>query len=88
MNTLRGDKPNLNETVICHQIPKRCMDRESADRTGKSIDRFIESEMSISRGFMVSVQNVMGRKVRGGRKDAGEYDETGEWIIRFDLTED
>jgi|LGVF01.1.fsa_nt_gb hypothetical protein len=64
------------------------MDRESADRTGKSIDRFIESEMSISRGFMVSVQNVMGRKVRGGRKDAGEYDETGEWIIRFDLTED
>lgn len=165
------------------------MDRESADRTGESIDRFIESEMIISRGFMVSaqkmfgdgykaiirnlsreygkqiieylsgdtdmtnmtdverlqvlfergvsaedvkveladgelvlttkhcrhhlgkdvrekigisatrvcpvgilatclIQNVMSRKVRGGRKDAGEYDETGECIIRFDLTED
>ena len=165
------------------------MDRESAGRTEKSIDRFIESEMIISRGFMVSaqkmfgdgykaiirnlsreygkqiieylsgdtdmtnmtdverlqllfergvsaddvkvelaedklilttkdcrhhlgkdirekigisatrvcpvgilatclIQNMMGRKVLGGRKDAGEYDETGECVIRFDLTED
>ncbi len=165
------------------------MDRESTGRTGESIDRFIESEMIISRGFMVPaqkmfgdgykaiirnlsheygkqiieylsgdtdmtnmteverlqllfergvsaddvkveladgelvlttkhcrqhlgkdvrekigisaprvcpvgilatclIQNTTGRKVRGGRKDAGEYDETGECIIRFDLTED
>jgi hypothetical protein len=165
------------------------MDRVSADRTGESIDRFIESEMLISRGFMASaqkmfgegykaiirnlsreygkqiieyltgdtdmtnmtdaerlqllfergvsaddtkvelaedklilttrycrhhlgkdvrekigisaarvcpvgilatclIQNATGRKVLGGRKDAGEYDKTGKCIIRFDLTED
>jgi len=165
------------------------MDRESADRTKRSIDRLIESEMIISRGFMVSAQkmfgegykaiirnlsheygkqiieylsgdtdmikmpdverlqllfergvsaddvkvelvegklvlttkhcrrhlgkdarenigisatrvypvgilatgltqNVMGQIGSGGRKDAGEYDETGECTIRFDLTED
>ena len=165
------------------------MDRVPADRTGKSIDRFIESEMIISKGFMASarkmfgdgykaiimnlsreygkqiieylsgdtdmtnmteverlqllfergvsaddvkvelvdgelllttkhcrhhlgkdvrekigisatrvcpvgilatclIQNATDRKVRGGQKDAGEYDETGECIIRFDLTED
>ncbi|MEA3324921.1 MAG: hypothetical protein U9Q37_07265 [Euryarchaeota archaeon] len=34
------------------------------------------------------IQNATSRKVLGGRKDAGEYDETGECIIRFDLTED
>ena len=154
----------------------RDMDRESADRTGISIDRFIESEMIVSRGFMASAQKMFGDgykaiirnlsreygkqiieylsgdtdmtnmtdverlqllfergvsaddvkveladgelvlttkhcrhhlgkdvrekigvsatclirnvMVRGGRKDVGEYDETGECIIRFDLTED
>ncbi len=165
------------------------MDRLSTDRTGKSVDRFVESEMIISRGFMVSaqkmfgdgykaiirnlsheygkqiieyfsgdtdmtnmtdverlqllfergvsaddvkvkimdgelvlttkncrhhlgkdvrekigisairvcpvgilatclIQNMTGRKVLGGQKDAGEYDETGKCTIRFDLTED
>ncbi len=36
------------------------MDRVSADRTGKSIDQFIESEMIISRGFMVSARKMFG----------------------------
>ena len=175
---------------MCHKILKRRnMDRVAADRTKESIDRFIESEMIVSRGFMVSaqkmfgdgykaiirnlsreygkqiieylsgdtamdnmtdverlqllfergvsaddvkvelvggelvlttkhckhhlgkdvrekigisatrvcpvgilatclIQNVTSRKVLGGRKDAGEYDETGKCVIRFDLTED
>ncbi len=59
-NTPARDKPNLNETVICHQIPKRCMYRESAGRTGKSIDRFIESEIIISRGFIASARKMFG----------------------------
>ncbi|MEA1893603.1 MAG: hypothetical protein U9N36_00090 [Euryarchaeota archaeon] len=33
------------------------------------------------------IQNVTSRKVLGGRKDADEYDETEECVIRFDLTE-
>ena len=36
------------------------MDRVSADRTGKSIDRFIESEMIISKGFMASARKMFG----------------------------
>ncbi len=36
------------------------MDRESADGTGKSVDRFIESEMIISREFMISAQRMFG----------------------------
>lgn len=34
------------------------------------------------------IQNVLNRSVMGGRKDAGEYEETGGCVIRFDLTGD
>ncbi len=36
------------------------MDDVSADRTGKPIDRFIESEMITSRGLMISAQKMFG----------------------------
>ncbi|MEA3281208.1 MAG: hypothetical protein U9Q68_01410 [Euryarchaeota archaeon] len=96
------------------------MDRVAVDRTKESIDRFVESEMVISRGFMVSARKIFGerykaairnlsheygklieylpcdagmtymtsRKVLGWHKDAGKYDEAGEYITRFDSTED
>lgn len=130
------------------------MYRESAGSDMESTDRFIESEMIISRGFMVSaqkmfgdgykaiirnlsheygnniikylagdtdltnltdieklqllfergvsadyvnvklgdnnklIQNVLNRGGIGGSKDAGEYEETGECVIHFDLMED
>lgn len=97
------------------------MDRVAVDRTKESIDRLVESELIISRGFVVSVRKIFGgrykatirnlsheykkqiieylpcdagmthitsRKVLGWHKDAGEYDEAGEHITRFDSTED
>lgn len=38
----------------------RYMDRESADRTGRPIDRFIESETIVSGGFVTSTRKVLG----------------------------
>ncbi|HIE32277.1 MAG TPA: hypothetical protein EYP67_07890 [Methanosarcinales archaeon] len=33
------------------------------------------------------IQNIISQNVRGGRKDAENYEKTGECVIRFDLTE-
>lgn len=38
----------------------RYMDGESADRTRRSIDRFIESGMIVSQGFMISARKMFG----------------------------
>ena len=64
-----GGTDGANRQVNC-AIPEKLlyaaryqncyMDRESADRTGRSIDRFIKSEMIVSRGFVASARKVFG----------------------------
>ncbi len=57
------------------------MDEVSADRTGKAIGRFIESEMIISRRFMVSAQKMFGDCYKAiVRNLSHEY---GKQIIRY-----
>ena len=55
-----GIAPISTKLLYVTKYQNRYMDRESTDRTGRSIDRFIKSEMIISKGFGVSARKMFG----------------------------
>lgn len=75
---------NYDKLILTTRYCKHHLGKELGEKIGISATRVCPV------GILATclIQNILDRNVLGGRKDPGDYDETGECVIRFDLIED